>query len=896
MENKSKIELGIRLFDSVYEYDRSFGSFVINEEYVKKTIEKIAVMEEFDENERLQIKRDIEHRYQIKQEKGTVILGDYEHEEWYKKIKDSLLHEHWYAYKNYLRVKSNFSPNVLDNLDLTLDDLTECLGNPNSETMFSRRGLVIGDVQSGKTSNYIGLMCKAADAGYKVIILLTGTIESLRRQTQIRVEEGFIGYDVISQKRVGVGEKKALNVHSFTSRESDFTGKSGEDTGLSFSDQKTKVLVIKKNVSTLKKLYKAMKGLNTLSSYDYIDAPLLIIDDESDNASINTNKPDSNPTVINQNIRNFMKLFSRSCYIGYTATPYANIFIDPLSIDEMYGNDLFPEDFIYALNAPSNYFGAHNIFVEDSPYLVNIRDEDDKLFSHSHKKDWNGELLFNSFYDSIKTFYIANAIRDLRGEFNTHRTMLINISRFISVQNRITTLVKNYTEELNIAIRQNILKDFYIAIKNPFIKELHDQWEKHYRHLEFSWQQIANILFESVKDIEITCVNSLEKNKLDYEKYKKTGLRTIVIGGLALSRGLTLEGLIISYFYRNTSTYDVLMQMGRWFGYREKYKDLFKIWITEYTANWYSDISEATQELKNDMVTMRQLGKTPKQFGVRVRNDNNDLGITSPNKMRNTVEKVRYESFFGNFYETAYLHKYHNEIESNYELVRDFIRNRTNRMENSNNPVFKDQSSSEIVSFIEKFSIPNQNVRFDKVQIIDFILDQCNELRWDVALVQGDRKNGNTEISGVIFHPIDRKIDIRNDVIRVSKSRARLGGPSDTRLGLSETDINDIRNNIESSNNAQKYLIEKRNPLLLIYLIDATLSNENSDDYETQKLYLHLKGRSELLVGISVAFPSRNDVKGDIKKYRVNDNYDYFKYAHDYEDETESENEEVNNG
>ena len=190
------------------------------------------------------------------------------------------------------------------------------LGNPNEESGFSVRGLVVGDVQSGKTSNYLGLITKAADAGYKVIFILTGTIESLRKQTQIRVEEGFVGYDVVSAVDVGVG-RGDKTPKSFTSRLKDFVADDDQNTNIKISNYPSEpmIFVVKKNASVLSKLYTSLKNINTTKQYQQIKAPMLLIDDEADNASINTRKPEDDPTKINKYIRNILKLFSRSSYV-----------------------------------------------------------------------------------------------------------------------------------------------------------------------------------------------------------------------------------------------------------------------------------------------------------------------------------------------------------------------------------------------------------------------------------------------------------------------------------------------------------------------------------------------------------------------------------------------------
>lgn len=311
---------------------------------------------------------------------------------------------------------------------------------------------------------------------------------------------------------------------------------------------------------------------------------MLMIDDEADNASINTNKQDEDPTKINNYIRKILKLFARNTYVGFTATPFANVFIGYNTQDEMLADDLFPRHFIYSLESPSNYCGAKKYFFNENSNVRFIKDHNEQLFPLRHRKEWVGTELFKSFYHAINVFLLANAIRDVREiDKNTHRSMLINMSRFTKVQFVIKDIVTDYFDNMKRAVKQNCRCRKEDYMKNPYISSLYNSFAEEYEGSSWNgrsatWDEVFSILPESIKDIEIAVVNSARNSsKVDYSKHEKDGLRVIAIGGLALSRGLTLEGLCVSYFYRNTATFDVLMQMGRWFGYRDDYGDLCKI-------------------------------------------------------------------------------------------------------------------------------------------------------------------------------------------------------------------------------------------------------------------------------------------------------------------------------
>lgn len=301
---------------------------------------------------------------------GTCVFDT--HAPWLQARKADIEPFYWGRYQTELR-KQGWAPKVVTALDKVTDDILDLMGNPDGEDGWPRRGLVMGDVQSGKTSNYTGLICKAADAGYKLVILLTGTLESLRRQTQERLDSGFVGLDssgVVNRNRhrreIGVGLVNGARAAGvFTSTIGDFKAATVNQLGFKLRDYKEPVLlVVKKNKRILENLTDWLITFNANHS-GHINLPLLMIDDEADNASVNTNP--AKATAINGGIRSLLKVFPRSSYVGFTATPFANVFINPDTTDAMVGDDLFPRDFIYALDAPTNYVGARLIFGDDSP-------------------------------------------------------------------------------------------------------------------------------------------------------------------------------------------------------------------------------------------------------------------------------------------------------------------------------------------------------------------------------------------------------------------------------------------------------------------------------------------------------------------------------------------------
>ena len=364
-------------------------------------------------------------------------------EEWM--LKRSIAWIYSEAYEKYLR-QEGWAPQVVQALSDTGGRILGHLQDPLSEGIWDRRGLVIGHVQSGKTANYMGLVARAADAGYKFIIVIAGIHNNLRKQTQERMDEGFIGRssDPGNRVTVGVGRFSSDFPHpaTLTNINEDFNKNTAEKSGWKLNDfSKPIVLVIKKNVTTLQALHKWLKELNSKNG-QITDVPMLMIDDEADNASINTNKPELDPTKTNAWLRQILNLFAKSCYVGYTATPFANIFINPEAYDQDVREELFPRDFIYSLDAPNTYFGPDKVFLEDessSKILREIRDCEDYL-PLTHKKDIPLTDLPPSLYKAFNLFIVAKTIRNCRGQDNKHCSMLVNVSRFVAVQR----MVKNH--------------------------------------------------------------------------------------------------------------------------------------------------------------------------------------------------------------------------------------------------------------------------------------------------------------------------------------------------------------------------------------------------------------------------------------------------------------------
>lgn len=912
MQNKECLyELLYSNFKSSYSFEKGCNSdFVLTVDYILQWLNEVKnnpkakmLFDKYGQlttQEEQNIVNTIKSIYTVHQDEGKAILGDYEHDyNWYNNLlrNEKYNEYYWTRYKHHL-INKNFPEKVIDTLENdTLKKIMSYLGNPTANEQFAIRGLVIGDVQSGKTSNYLGLITKAADAGYKVIFILTGTIESLRRQTQIRVEEGFIGFDSVNGEDVGVNRGSKVPM-AFTSRNSDFKKIGTNNTTFKISDATSEpmIFVIKKNVPVLKAVYSSLKRINTKNDEDKINFPMIMIDDEADNASINTNNIDNDPTKINKYIRDILALFTKNSYVGFTATPFANVFIAYDEADEMLKNDLFPKDFIYALNTPTNYCGSKMYFEKENENVRYIEDASDLIFPLKHKSDYVPKELFGSLYHSINTFFLANAIRDIR-DINkfTHRSMLINISRFTNVQNVIKTIVEEYVARVKRELKLCMKIGYEESLKNYCISDLKKSFEIEYSNIfagtsKLEFKDVLHNMYDSINKIKVVVVNSSKNSeKLNYDE-ERNGGRVIAIGGLALSRGLTLEGLCVSYFYRNTATFDVLMQMGRWFGYRMGYEDLCRIFITEKSAVYYKEICNSIEQLKNDIFTMALENKKPTDYGIRVLNNSQELDITAPNKRKHTTQKYDQKEFYGSVFDTPYLSRdlknNNNNIEATFELLNKLsVVNLDTSVRN--HPYCRNIPKQYIIDLLRKINIPSANSNFDTNQILTFLENNDDEF-FDVLIVGGESENV-TQIESLNYavHHIKRVFNLyvgrdNNDVlVRISGMSAHLLGRGDTQLGLTKEEIKNIEGN-NGKLGAKEYMVD-RLPLLIIYFINIWEGRGNNSLQGNEKEFANELNNSKynFLVGFAMGFPKKNGAVVKREKYFVNTTVNYYDKEHD---------------
>lgn len=822
------------------------GKSPTNEEIVTKTKDFARVFGYQGDEE--VIVRHIESVLNCYMEKGYVITDSMlEHDKnWPDRIS---LDEKVYSngYEHLLRHKG-MPPIIVNTISKVNDEILGLLGDPKSEDPFQRRGLVVGDVQSGKTGNYLSLVTKAADAGYRFIIIIAGIHNNLRKQTQQRVDEGFIGRESLKKaqhggvKPIGVAKINPKHPHpvSLTTQEDDFNSRFAR-MQLNIGDVSSPiVLVIKKNTSTLKSLYTWLNNYSKNRHADKIDIPMLMIDDESDNASINTNQIGDDPTKTNEYLRKILHIFRQSCYVGYTATPFANIFMDPDSYDPEALEDLFPKDFIYSLNPPTNYFGPQKIFLNEddrSEYISFLESSEvEEFFPKGHKKTWQVADLPASLKAAIQTFLIAKSVRNLRGQSNEHCSMLINLSTFVNVQNQIKNHVDAYIKEISDALV--VYGRLAGAINNSeIINQLHQNYNNHFlieaqteEERLFSWDaildELVNICDYSLKkdySFKTFVVNSKSQDALDYNDFRKDGkgLMAIAIGGFSLSRGLTIEGLTISYFYRSTKMYDTLLQMGRWFGYRPGYQDLCRIFMTEEAYFWYQHIANASQDLKDQVASMNQVSLTPRDFGLYVQSSEEGLMVTAKNKSRRGQKVEISLTFSGQLKELHQLTKDLNIQKKNLDLFAqlwdDLVgQNLRKSIDTKQADVFQNVETSAIVSFLEKFDTgfnDLNSLHFQKsIEYLDKLKSKYPKM--DVTFITKNKSSNITSFYDL--NSIERKaFDKGESFYRLNK--ARVGGQEDEKHGLEPDQLQN--SDSEAKNRAAQYRQARKKPLLLLYLV-----------------------------------------------------------------------------
>lgn len=530
--------------------------------------------------------------------------------------------------KRWTHLRTQLRDSIVDSVDASSSKVVSRLSCPWHLRM-KKRGLVLGYVQSGKTANYAATIAKAADAGYKLVIVLAGLHDNLRSQTQARLD-----------RDLGLGVASA-EWTSLTTLDSDFQG-STVGTSVLRADRSAVIVVVKKNK---RRLVRLLNWLKSIPVADRERGPVLILDDEADQATPNSSGNRATITAINKVIRQIWEQIPTGTYLAYTATPFANVFMDPEDED-----DLFPADFIIDLPRPDNYFGAERIFGSEG--VAEGASPDDGLDmvrsiplneaqalrpSRQDKADFVAELP-PSALSALRWFLVACAIRRARGQDGEHSSMLLHTSQFVDAHGAIAEAVTAFLEEVRNGWEctdpAQVAQDS--EFHRVFLEEAPRAAEVASEPLP-RWEDVAAHLPFIALDVKVIIDNGQSEDRLNYTQRDPEGhpvpQTVIAIGGQTLSRGLTLEGLIVSYFARPATTYDTLLQMGRWFGYRMGYEDLPRVWMTDDLKKEFLFLATVEQDLRDEISYLERTGKTPYDAGVRVREHPGRLAITNSSRM-----------------------------------------------------------------------------------------------------------------------------------------------------------------------------------------------------------------------------------------------------------------------
>lgn len=876
--------------------------------------------------------RRIEERHGIKMGVGAVVKDTTDFVPWLheRKAEPSYDPYYWKRYNKLLRQK-RLPADVITGTDTVTDKILACMGDPKAQGAWSRKGMVVGHVQSGKTQNYTGLICKAADAGYKLIVVIAGIHNNLRNQTQVRIDEGFVGRasDEIErgnarpQRQVGVGLFDAAHEPvSITSRTQDFNRSTVPNHGNLNSYKVPLVLVIKKENNTLTNLIDWLTAYNTKATQDggtgLVDQPMLLIDDEADNASIDINFRQKRKckakvkcaaeapcarsgkcerSTINGHIRDLLALFRRSTYVGYTATPFANIFIDPDIEEENETEDLFPRHFIIGLDAPTNYFGARSVFIDgipededavEKPAHVRYITDNEETLPVKHPIDFDLDELPESLIDALRSFLIARAIRNLRGQQKQHASMLVNASRFTGIQKLLRNRLHQQLEIIEDALRADgSLGDD--ALRNAEIAELRNCWEQEFSDAGHDWPEVLEALLPVAASMRIVTVNKDSSDSLDYENGGE-GQTVIAVGGLSLSRGLTLEGLTVSYFLRNSMMYDTLMQMGRWFGYRTGYEDLCRIWMPKGAASWYAHIAEATEELHDSLKDMQRNNATPAQFGLAVQSHPSTLMVTARNKMGSGQKTVRI-GLSNSFIETARLSARNEDIEAN-RMARDTFlaalegagEKPGDEIHVSDGHLIRGVDVSIIDEFLGGFRNEPGALLTETAPVRKYIRNRRDdELKeWDVLIAGtgssrdeaaprnvGEVRPVRRSIAGTSTDPVKVAVEnaklrerLQSNLLSIGGDKVRLSSRGIEKVGRTKDEAQKAEEKYQSAEDTKPsasgnwnypdwiYRRHRGRPLLILYTIQIKTDNIEGDILD------HIP--SEPVVGWAISFPASN--------------------------------------
>jgi len=812
-----------------------------------------------DEIARIRERISIRIEYEI-QSQGVEILDPAQirnpegHIDWYPEwLEGQPDRYHWTRHREYL-INSflrrypddpHKAAMIIGTLNNDTDKILELMENPN-RALFNSKGLVVGYVQSGKTANFTALISKAMDAGYKFFIILTGIHNTLRSQTQERVDRELTGEVEDSIQPPDASH----SITRLTNPDLDFSPNNVNQQPFSTLVRRgfPIISIMKKNHIVLEHL---ITWINAAPEEIRRTVPLLIIDDEADQASIDThaNIEDDEPSRTNERIRRLLTLFSRHSYIGYTATPFANVLIDLAVHHEDLGRDLYPRNFIVSLNRPEGYIGASEVF------RSNLRD----MYVHIVSREEAADLLANpgqitpTLERAILGHFLACAVRCFRGDGEESMSMLIHTSHIQADHQRMHESIDEFLEALKSNWRNShespALQNYFEEIWNEdylrFINE-------HFPDRSVQFGDILPYLEEIMVTTNILELNYLTEDELDYTTYR----RVIAIGGNKLSRGLTLEGLLTSFYLRESRQYDTLLQMGRWFGFRENYEDLTKIYTTPTLDSFFEELAIVEQELREEILQYESEDITPLDVSVRIRTHRR-MRVTARNKMG--AGRVVQGSYSKRLVQTIWFPLDKPAIlRRNLDVGNSFIRNHE---WGSVAPSYlcRDVPHTEILEFLDQYrfaareDISEFGSSLDPDDLKNYIRRENgfgNLLQWNVAVVGLGEGDERVTCEGLEIFPVTRS--------RLRDYHYKIGALSDpNHLQLDYPDLPD------------PYRRDK--PLLLLYRVSKNSTarapsdpdrRRNRRNGQTEDLFERIAEKVDVL-GLVIVFPQSRTTPND---------------------------------
>lgn len=733
-----------------------------------------------------------------------------------------------------------------------------------------KKGLVLGYVQSGKTANYTAVIAKAADAGYRTFIVLSGMHNNLRRQTQARIDK-----DLGTESWAGLTTETAdfgsvLNGSALLTR--------GVHT----------IAVVKKNASRLRRL---RDWLRDIDEDIRARSPILILDDEADQATPNSLAARDELSRINALIRQIWAEVVTGSYVGYTATPFANVFMDP--DDEL---DLYPSDFILDLPRSPEYFGAERIFGRtalddaDNPddgldMVRTVPEAEANLLKPPSRRAEQASFdpdLPESLQQAVRWFLLATAVRRSRGHLTQHNSMLVHTSAYVAPHFAMKDRLLELLDSLRGEVEEGDLEKFSATFnaeagRNPTLSE----------NSPPNWTTVADLLPAVLNDARVVVDNGSSDDRLNYDRRDEQGNQlaetVIAVGGSTLSRGLTLEGLTVSYFIRSSNTYDTLLQMGRWFGYRPGYEDLPRIWMPDDLSQDFMFLALVEEEIRRDMRRLERMNVTPQQFGLRVRAHPGRLSITSRAKMAR-ADLVRI-SYAGQRHQTIVLHEgdkstLEGNLEQTRKLIADCLTQRARGRMAPERTQFYGLPVERIIRFLSDFKFHPDQPGLRSDHIIGWLRTAASTTQWNVV-IRGTssplrRKDGSTVELGTVDLGLDYEVPMVN--------RAPLSRPEATsgvanikallsqRDWLADLDPDLVRDLSTSGINQTEYQRLRReyvgtDGLIIIYVV----SPDSEPVRETQKGARRNMTATTPIVGLGIIFPEsdRADSEGDSNYYSV---------------------------